>query len=414
MPDVHFDISQGDCFCAAPDRCIEPSLFIGVNHVHGRDLSLFKSAVLRNSARIQDRIDNMKAVLNAWNTLELNDEELFELSKTVNASIRDIRLLTSKLHSVSAVIAQELHLTKAKLANQKRQEPTSTVSSLLTTDPATPTFVPPPKTDITPELMNQSLNSQAQNEAIADSVIPDFINGNLTFMVQMDGIVAARIPINASIYLPCGGIGKTDNVDIMIVPKYVNDGTNQTTVADCMVIAINMYTPDIYTYWVRTADGETISVTGTNRIHDINQIYTGGPLELRLHASTDSSKRSVSMREPEDCSVSKLIQIFPTDCREGCSKSSKTFIQGIEDFCGCLERTKQEKWNTRGLYAPDVGDATMSAEACAAMRCINNNNQPAIYNQFTRTCWCQDPTYVEEISNGWSGRVRSLISKLGF
>lgn len=37
----------------------------------------------------------------------------------------------------------------------------------------------------------------------------------------------------------------------------------------------------------------------------------------------------------------------------------------------------------------------MTPEACAAMVCNNNGGQPAMYNPFTMTCGCRDPTYVE-------------------
>ncbi len=54
--------------------------------------------------------------------------------------------------------------------------------------------------------------------------------------------------------------------------------------------------------------------------------------------------------------------------------------------------TKQEK---RGLSAPDAHTASMTAEACAGMKCNTNGGGPAMFNPFTSTCWCKDPVYVE-------------------
>lgn len=415
-PDMHFDISEGECFCAGKDRCIDASSFGVISHIHGNDLAKLKNAMARNSLRIQDRVDDLKTALRAWNTVHLDASELFYLSKTVNTTISEIRVLTHKSQAASTVIARELHSVQARIAGNKRQEPTSTVSSLLTVDTAVPTFVPPPKVDITPELLQQSLSSQMQNEATVVSVIPDFNNGNLTYLLQMEGLVATLIPINATVYLACGSIGSVEDVNIMVVPKYIKDGTPQTAVADCMVIAVNMYTPDIITYWIQDSAGATFSVLGSSKVHDIDKIYTGGPLALRLQASIGQAKRSLPAHDATlvDYHGSGLSQLTPTDCRDGCSEESKTFIQGLEDFCACLERDRELMKDVRGLSKPDVGEATMTAQACAAMECVNNNNQPAVYNPFTRTCWCKDPVYVEEVSNGWPSRIRSLLKKIGF
>ncbi|KAK5324487.1 hypothetical protein LTR70_002934 [Exophiala xenobiotica] len=223
------------------------------------------------------------------------------------------------------------------------------------------TYVPPPKTDITPALLDQSLASQPQDTATIGWIMAHFQGGVLSFGAQLNGLVAATMTLNASTDLPCDGIGGQQQPDLEIRPKDVDNGTAQTYIPDCQVVAVNMYNPDVINFWVLDKNGSIHSLVSSNKIINLGQLNSTSSTSLVLRAKQPGvAKREVSMHE--------------------CSMAGHD-----------IARRALEK---RGLSAPGPHTATMTAEACAAMKCINNGGDPAIFNPFTNTCWCRDPVYV--------------------
>jgi len=224
------------------------------------------------------------------------------------------------------------------------------------------TYVPPPKTDITPALLEQSLASQPQHTATIGSIMAHFQQGVLSFGAQLNGLVAATMTLNASTELPCDGIGGQHQPDLEIRPKNVYNGTAQTYVPDCQVVAVNMYNPEVINFWVLDNNGSIHSLVSSNKIVNLDQLNTTASTSLVLRTKQpDVAKRELSMH---DCA---------------------TVGHGVA-------RRAVER---RGLSETDSHTAIMTAEACAAMKCINNGGDPAIFNPFTNTCWCKDPVYVE-------------------
>ena len=184
------------------------------------DLAFLHSSMSRSIHRIGDRIYNLVTAIDVWKMLDPNQHDLLELTTTVNAVLGQLPILTSKIRASNSEIREQVE-TLAAGQMHKRQEPTSTFSTSI--DPAAPTFIPPPKTDITDELINQSLTVEPENTGTITGVMPDLMNGVLVMPLQLRGI-APIVSLNCSTSFPCGAIGKGPDPNILIVPETVVDG----------------------------------------------------------------------------------------------------------------------------------------------------------------------------------------------
>ncbi|KIW49001.1 hypothetical protein PV05_10718 [Exophiala xenobiotica] len=284
-----------------------------------------------------------------------------------------------------------------------RQAPTSSATPVYS---AIPTFIPPPKQDITPELLNQSLSVQPQNTATVSSIIPYFRENVLRIYMQLKGLVADTLVVNASASLPCSGIGLDPEPKIAIVPKVVQQGQGQpqVQVADCQCIAVNMYIPNVITYWIqKLSDGTIYSLTGSNTVIDIDQMNTTQSTALSIVTLTvGRAKRSAANTleyvQPE------RRQIFGIQCDKPCPFYHMHVIKSTDGYCGCIFNgaDKEMELSSRGITAPDINTATMTEAACKAMTCYNNDNKPAVFNPFSLTCWCNTPPTIESNPNAWS------------
>ena len=261
---------------------------------------------------------------------------------------------TTALTSPSATATQAASFTGS---------PTPLPSGINTSDPAIATFVPPPKTDITPALIQQSMNQQPQSTATIISAIPYFKVGTIIFGIQLaGGPVVGIIAMNASTTIPCGTIGSSPGPSLVVVPHTVTNGTTQITLPDCLVIAVNMYTPEVITFWVQRPDSSVFSVSSDNKLHDLERINTTVPAFADiLTTDTNYTKRdwelpTIKVEEPVELAA-------------------------------------------RGLQEINAYTAIMSSKSCAAMTC-NSNKGPALYNPFLRTCYCQTIEYAEVNPSG--------------
>lgn len=280
-------------------------------------------------------------------------------------------------------------------------------SSQMHLDEDDPPYLPPPKPDITPDLIEESLRLQPQNTATVSSVIPYFKDGIIKVFIQLNGPVAQTIVVNASVNLVCGTIGLTDpqpNVALVPLVVYEGQGTNQTVVADCQIIAVNMYNPQVITFWVqKIADGTLYSVISSNKVLDIDKMNPGLSTSLALVTLPHVQKRSSAV-------LANLIapekrQIFAADCALACPFYHMHMIEGTDGYCGCMFNSADEEVDLygRGLIEPNVHTAVMSAEACAGMRCFTEGNKAAVFNPFTGNCWCHTQPLIETNPSAWNG-----------
>ena len=299
-------------------------------------------------------------------------------------------------------------LSESILPSVAKRQVTSPVAAPTSTPiadfPAMSTFIPPPKTPITGQLINESLQLQPQNLATVSSIMPFFADGVITFTMQLPGIVLNQIPINASTAFPCGSIGVDPEPNIMIVPKYVQQGTSQTVIGNCMCIAVNVYNPNITTYWIQNEVGEIYSLLGTNEVTAINQIDTSAPIAVNLlTTSPTSSKRAIT--DSLDIVPLARRQVISVACGKDCPMTSMKKLTIPYVGCACVfkEAGQENGLSTRGLTAPDAYSATMTEAACNGMICDSNGGKPAVFNPFSRTCWCVDAPVIEDNENAWSG-----------
>lgn len=224
------------------------------------------------------------------------------------------------------------------------------------------TYVPPPQTDITPDLLAESLAVQPQNTATIGSITPQFLTGVISYGVQLNGLVAATMTLNASTSLPCDTIGTSPEPNLVLIPADVNNATAKPVILDCEIIAVNMYDPDVVQYWVQKHDGSIYSLAGSNKVQNIGATNTTAGVSLVLRVQLpNQSKRS----EDHICSA---------DCPHMITKRA-------------LAR--------RAISPTDMHTSSFSEEACAAISCNNNGGKPSLFNPFTRTCGCADPVLVE-------------------
>ncbi|KAJ9608065.1 hypothetical protein H2200_007053 [Cladophialophora chaetospira] len=281
-----------------------------------------------------------------------------------------------------------------------------------------PVFIPPLKQDITPELIQESLSVQPQNTALVTSIIPYFHDGVVRVYLQLDGPVTSTLVVNASTSLPCGPIGLVDpQPNVALVPLVVNQGQGQpqTVVADCECIAVNMYQPGVVTYWIQKAtDGTIYSVLGTALLQDIDKMNTTQSTALTLTAlSPGASKRSVP--DNVDYVRPEKRQIWRVNCNYPCPFYHMRMLKGTDGTCACLFKGadekfvdtragKYEKFVARDFIQPDLMNAKMTADACAAISCFNNGGDPtpALFNPFHQTCWCITQPYIESNPNAWT------------
>jgi hypothetical protein len=290
----------------------------------------------------------------------------------------------------------------------ERQENATASSSeeSIVVDTAFPTFIPPPKKDITPELIEQSLPTQHQNTATVASVIARLVDGVIMYLVQLDGIVANLIPMNASTTFPCGAIGSNSQPDMIVVPKYVRQGAPQVTVADCRCIAINMYDPNVITYWVQDHLGRVFSLVGSNKVLDIDKLDTGQPIALSMLPTPPKFAKRAEILGSDLIELPRRQVVRAVPCTRRCPEGMEPIAGNLllnPPECGCLAKTdKVSKLMARGLSEPGPYSAIMSKEACEAMKCINNHDRPPMFNPFSKTCWCTDPIYTEKNSAAWA------------
>ena len=301
------------------------------------------------------------------------------------------------LKAAKTALAQpdrEVRVAELRALNEavkaKRQTPVNPVT----------TYIPPPKTDITPALINESLSVQPQNTATISSVQIHIPDGKITFYFQLNGPVASTLAINASTSLPCGSIGTDPQPDISIVPKNVEQGygEQQTVIPDCLCFAVNMYNPNIINFYVSNEQGKMFSLTGSNKIIDIDKLDTSQTLALDLVPIPAGSQKRSTVSTTNYVPL-KARAIFGIQCGQPCPFPYMRHVTGSDGGCACIfsEGTIVDK---RGVSAPDMYTSVFSKEACEAITCLETG-KPARFNPLSLSCMCVDPAYIESNPSAW-------------
>ncbi|RMZ89602.1 hypothetical protein DV736_g3169, partial [Chaetothyriales sp. CBS 134916] len=307
-----------------------------------------------------------------------------ELAAEIEAALRKPKseLRISRLRAIS------------KKAAAKRQASAANEPTGASMDGPKPSFIPPPKTDITAELINQSLTVQPQNTATISSVLINIPQGVVTVTFQMNGMVANSISVNASTSMMCGAIGSEPEPEIEIVPKGVvqGQGSNETAVADCLCIAVNMYNPNVISVWVLDPQGRVFSLASSNKIVNIDQLDLSQSVALSLVPIPAGSQKR------EQATQAQLTNFIPLQTRQvlkvGCGKACpfaymRHVVSADGHTCGCVyEHAGVATMGQRGVVTRGKYSATMSKEDCEAIWCDGNGGKAAMFNLFSMVCWC--------------------------
>lgn len=337
-----------------------------------------------------------------------------------------------------------------------RQAASTTTSTTTVSDTVVPTYLPPAPTDATPVIVQFALASQPQDNAMIVGAIPHFDLGYISFNVQFLGQVAGAVTLNASTTIPRGSIGMVTAPNITVVPQTTIGGSPQVTLETALIIAVNMISSSKIAYWVQLDSGEIIKVIGDNLVHDIDLIDPTASIQLTfLTTTTATSPSSASANKDKKKSralgpaagharvrfpATKLRQVVARDCRQQCPSGTVAF-ETSRGHCGCeelsagvirdiLRRMRSSSSTTststgssgsdsnrsggddRAVQSVSVFTATMTAETCALMRCINNGGARAQFNPFQAICVCRTREYFDSNPSGESSvHSRTITSR---
>ncbi|RMZ85857.1 hypothetical protein DV737_g441, partial [Chaetothyriales sp. CBS 132003] len=310
----------------------------------------------------------------------------------------------------------------AKKAAAKRQASVTNEPTGASMKEPRPSFIPPPKTDITPELINQSLSVQPQNTATISSVLIHIPQGVVTITFEMNGLMADSISVNASTSMMCGDIGCEPEPEIEIVPKVVGQeqGSNATAVADCLCIAVNMYNPNVINVYVLDRKGRVFSLASSNKIVNIDQLDLSQSVGLSLmpipagsqkreqgnqKREQGNQKREQGNQKREQGNQGHLTNLIPLRTRQvlkvGCGKACpfaymRHVVSADGHTCGCVfeHAGAAATMGQRGVVARGKEWVAMPKEECEAIKCVDKGDKAAaVFNPFSKVCWCVEPDY---------------------
>ncbi|RMD42235.1 hypothetical protein DV735_g2883, partial [Chaetothyriales sp. CBS 134920] len=292
--------------------------------------------------------------------------------------------------------------TISRKAGAKRQASDEKEPTKRSMDGPRPSFLPPPNTNITPELINQSLSVQPENTATISSVLIHIPQGVLTVTFQMNGVIADSMSVNASTSMICGAIGSEPEPEIEIVPKAAAQGqvSNETAAAeaDCLCIAVNMYNPNVINLWVMDRQGQVFALASSNKIVNIDQLDPGLAEALSLvPIPAGSQKRDVaSLARMSNVIPLQTRQVLKVGCGRACPFSYMRHVMSADGrTCGCVFQHAGATAAAMGRRGVVEYWATMSKDECEAMLCLDSAGKAAaaVFNPFAKACWCLEPEY---------------------
>ena len=256
------------------------------------------------------------------------------------------------------------HLTRQHLkARQANTTDNNNATSVAPESPATTTFLPPLKTDITPQLIQQSLSQQPQSLGQISAVQPFFLDGVIQFTMSLAGSTGSTgMLMNASTKIPASTIGNNNEPSLIIVPESVKNGSEIVTTETATIIAMNMYNTEYLNFWVLLNNGTTIPLLSDCKVHDIDRI-------------DPSTARVAIMPSP----------LEKRDSRSGSASLSQAMARGISKRAADSVPLGNTK---RGIEGVNSYNTKMTQKSCNNMNCTINNESP-MWNMFTATCYCE-------------------------
>jgi hypothetical protein len=211
---------------------------------------------------------------------------------------------------------------------------------------------------MTSVLIHQATERIAQQTATIYSVRPYFLDGILSFQVQLGGSPGG-FNLNASTTIPENGIGTDPDLSLFLVPTNIKSHVPSTTQESATIIAVVFNLDDTITYHVQLSNGTIVKLAGDKNVHHIDLIDTTAPTGLTFQTSLDQSHQ-------------KRERLF--DLEEADSQ-----LQAASDA-----GTKRDSEGT------SIRTASSSEESCRSMRCLTTN-KAASFNSLLNICECKRP-----------------------
>jgi hypothetical protein len=210
---------------------------------------------------------------------------------------------------------------------------------------------------ITPLLIHQATDQIAQHNASVYSVQPYFLDGIISFHVQLSGSPEGFI-LNASTTLAAGSIGTDPEPNLVLVPKSMNSTVPTCESVTATIIAVTFETGGRIAYAVQVKNGTVVKLYGDKFVHDIDLIDRYAPPELSISTSRNMSEQKRDSPELD----------------QGLSTSMQTeSIAVVKRGIGCISS-----------YT-----ATFSEASCRSITCLSNGGKQATFNPFLKCCYCQ-------------------------
>ena len=245
------------------------------------------------------------------------------------------------------------HLRTRQVA---RTSSSQNATSVAPESPAITTFIPPPNTDITPALIQQSLSQQPQTLGQISAVQPFFHDSVIQFTMNLAGSAGSvGMLMNASTKIPASTIGSTNEPSLIIVPESVKNGTEIVTTETATIIAANMYDPEYINFWVMLKNGTLVPLLSDCKVHDIDRI---DPTTARL-------------------------AIMPSPFKKKDTRVITSFNRAGE-----ISRRAAPDISKRGLEDVNAYNTKMTQASCKSMKCTVDGESP-LWNMFTANCYCE-------------------------
>ena len=271
-------------------------------------------------------------------------------------------------------------------------------------------FLPPPapKQDITPALIQQATNEDPETTAVVSGLVPHFHDGHISYLVQLNGFADSFV-MNASTTIPASTIGSDSSVGLVLVPKSIKGKPSMRMQETVLIIAVNFFQKEIVTYYCQLDNGTVVKLNSDKKVHAIDRMDPNGPPDLSLIPKSISNvlqrdiidsiipattieKRPEAV-QPSSCDLECPIHQIPATADATCA--CRGIIHPERRVTGQLSRR-------RGVEGVSAYTAVQTEKSCKAMICINNGDKPAMFNPFTKSCYCSTLA-IEELDSSIRG-----------
>lgn len=205
--------------------------------------------------------------------------------------------------------------------------------------------------------MHQATDRIAQQNASVYSVQPYFLDGVISFRVQLFN-VSEGFNLNASTTIAADSIGSDPEPNLVLVPQNMKSRVLKSAEETAMIVAITFNSDDTIAYYVQLNNGTIVKLYGDKYVHHIDLIDPNGPA---------------------------ILSIIPSHTISHSKRDTWHWYEGETASMPAVPSTRA----ARGIEGVSSHTAIFSEGTCSSMTCLRNGGKPAMFNPFLKTCYCQ-------------------------